>query len=105
MRRGLAVLLLTGALAVLASLYLPWQEASFPGQGGVYGLGNLFAGNLTIDGRSSLAGEAAVLFALLLVALAAAALIRPNLAGDLPLGLCTLLAAYFTLAEALGIAA
>lgn len=98
--------LLTGALALLVSLYLPWQEASydprsFVGRSGtVAGLLDLFSRNLSIDGWSSGVGDAAALFFVLLAAMAVLALVRPNLVERLPLGLGALLASYFALAVA-----
>ena len=85
---------------LLASFYLPWQspgscrEQEYFGNQGetVCGLLNLFSGDSTIEGLSSEVGRAAALFALLLVAVAALAWIRPNLAPRLPLGRCALLA-------------
>jgi hypothetical protein len=99
------LLLLSGAVASLTSLYLPWQRAScgpecLRAQGGDAALLNLFPGSLTIDGWSSGVGEAAALLALLLAAVAVIALARPNLAGRLPFGLCALLVGYFGLAVA-----
>jgi hypothetical protein len=105
-RRWPVLLLLTGALASLASLYLPWQEAScgpecLRAQGGdVTGLLNLFSGNLSVDGWSSGVGDVAALSALLLAAVAAVALARPDLADRLPLGLGALFVGYFGLAVA-----
>jgi len=96
--------LLAGALALLVSLYMPWQKAScgpecLRGQGGdVTGLLNLFSENLSVDGWSSGIGDAAALSALLLAAVAGVALARPNLAGRLPLGLCVVFVGYFALA-------
>jgi hypothetical protein len=106
MRRPFPVLLLlAGGLLLLVSLYLPWQEASLPSgqgfsgqRGDVAGLLNLFSGSRTVDGWSSGVGEAAALFALLLAAVAGAALVRPNLAGRLPLSQCALFAGYFGIA-------
>src|SRR5215211_523494 len=107
MRRPWSVfLLLAGALALLVSLYLPWQKAScgpecVRGQGGdVTGLLNLFSENLSVDGWSSGIGDAAALSALLLAAVAGVALARPNLACRLPLGLCAVFVGYFALAVA-----
>jgi hypothetical protein len=104
MRRWLVVLL-AGALAVAASLYLPWREASCAsactgGQGGVAGLLNLFAGGLSVDGWALQVGGVAALFALLLAALAVTGFARPNLADRLPLGFCALLVGYFGFALA-----
>lgn len=103
-----ALVLFGGGLLLLASLYLPWQSPAssscseqgyFGNQGDtVCGLLNLFSGGRTIDGLSSEVGRAAALFGLLLVALAAAAWIRPRLASRLPLGRCALLAGYFGVA-------
>jgi hypothetical protein len=87
------LLLLAGALLILASLYLPWQK--FRGRGGFL---STFAGSLTVDGWSTAVGPAAALFALLLAAMAAVALARPDLTTRLPLGQCALLAGYFGLA-------
>ncbi|HEU0246303.1 MAG TPA: hypothetical protein VFR38_04385 [Gaiellaceae bacterium] len=107
MRRPWSVsLLLAGALALLVSLYMPWQKAScgrecLRGQGSdVTGLLNLFSENLSVDGWSSGVGDAAALSALLLAAVAGIALARPNLADRLPLGLCAVVVGYFALAVA-----
>jgi len=104
MRRAGPLLLLTGGLLVLASLYLPWQQTSrdsghsLAGEGGtVSGLLNRFATE-AVDGWSSAVGEATALFAAALAALAAIALARPTLAARLPLGQCALLTGYFTIA-------
>lgn len=88
------------------SLYLPWQSAGscseseyFGNQGGtVCGLLNSFSGGRTLDGLSAEVGRTAALFALVLVAVAAAAWARPGLMRRLPLGRCALLAAYFGIA-------
>jgi len=95
-----------GALVLLASLYLPWQSPGscrergyFGNQGDtVCGVLNLFSDGSTIEGLSSEVGRAAALFALLLVAVAAAAWARPGWARRLPLGRCALLAGYFGIA-------
>ncbi|HEX6700751.1 MAG TPA: hypothetical protein VF101_08485 [Gaiellaceae bacterium] len=105
MRRAWPVfLLLAGGLAFLASLYMPWQEASCGprcGDGGdVFGLLNLFPEGLSIDGWSSGIGDAAALVALSLAGGAIAALVRPNLTKRLPLGLSALVASYFAFAVA-----
>jgi hypothetical protein len=86
------LLLLAGALLLLASLYLPWQE--FRGRGDSL----TFAGSQSLDGWSTGVGPAAALFALLLATMAAGALARPDLTARLPLGQCALLAGYFGLA-------
>ena len=101
-----ALLLIVGGLLVLVSLYSPWQESEQGFAGGYFGpqdgavqeLLNLFSGNETVDGWSAGAGQVAGLFALLLVALGAAALARPTRAGRLPLGRCALLVVYFAVA-------
>jgi hypothetical protein len=87
------LLLLAGALLLLASLYLPWQE--FRGRAGVF---SLFAASPTLDGWSTAVGPAAALFALLLATMAVVALARPDLTARLPLGRCALFAGYFGLA-------
>jgi hypothetical protein len=87
------LLLLAGALLLLASLYVPWQKARDQG-----GLLSSFPQILNVDGWSTAVGPAAALFALLLAALAAVALARPNLMARLPLGQCALFAGYFGLA-------
>ncbi|MGH2727555.1 MAG: hypothetical protein ACRDKS_11355, partial [Actinomycetota bacterium] len=107
MRRPWPVsLLLAGCVALLVSLYMPWQEASCGpecrrGQSGdVTGLLNLFSGRLSVDGWSSGIGDAAALVALLLAGTAAFALARPDLTGRLPLGLCAVFVGYFAFAVA-----
>jgi hypothetical protein len=101
------LLLLTGALLLLASLYLPWRAppcglvaSYFSGSTeSVATLPNLFAGCVPgVNGWSSEVGSASALFSLLLAAVAAAACLRPNLVRGLPLGLLALLAGYFGLA-------
>ena len=62
------------------------------------GCSSYFSDGQTIDGLSADVGRAAALFALLLVAVAAAAWARPGLARRLPLGRCALLAGYFGIA-------
>ena len=103
------LLLLSAPLLTLVSLYLPWQNASCadraidhfdpvppvaPGPGP-----DLFISSCgsPIDGWSSV-GEVAALSAVLLVALAALALIRPRLAERLPLGQAAAALAFFTAA-------
>jgi hypothetical protein len=102
-----ALVLSAGGLALLVSLYLPWQSTGscseqdygFGTQGGtVCGLLDLFSGVRTLDGLSTDVGRAAALFALLLVVVGAAAWARPGLARRLPLGRAALLAGYFGLA-------
>ena len=85
-------MLLGAALALLASLYLPWQTAPC-GQDCALG-----PGNVGFEGWTAQAGGGAALVALLLAAVAGAALVRPNLLGRLPLELCALLVGYFGLA-------
>ncbi len=63
---------------LLASLFLPWQTAQA----------------LSLKGWSADVGAASALASLLLAALAATALARPNLLDRLPLGACALLAGY-----------
>jgi hypothetical protein len=83
--------LLASALTFLASLYLPWQEVSYPGLRsaggqGVLGLLNLFAFGNNSDGLTTQAGVVASLAALVLIAAAAVALVRPGGVGHrLPL--------------------
>ena len=92
------LILLAGGLLMLASLFLPWQEARETGAGGgVIGLLTPSSG-LTVEGWSAQAGQVAGLSALLLVALAAASLLRPRVRDHLPLGLCALFMGYFGLA-------
>src|SRR5712691_11847362 len=101
MRRLSSALLLVGGLLVLASLYLPWQEASCnSAQCGAGLLGGFVAETQSVDGWSSQVGAATALVALLLAAVAGVALLRPWLATRLPLGLCALLAGYFAFAVA-----
>jgi hypothetical protein len=101
MRRHWAVLgLLAGGLALLASLYMPWQEASCGPGCDVTRLLNLFSGNPSVDGWSSGIGDAAAVAALLLAGGAAIALGRPSLAGRMPLGLCALTVGYLAFAVA-----
>jgi hypothetical protein len=103
-RRWPIVLLLVGAVGLLVSLYLPWQETSsnstsFFGRGGdVNDLLNALGGPRTINGWSSTVGQAAELSALLMVGFATFALARPQLVRVLPLGQCALFVAYFGLA-------
>jgi hypothetical protein len=97
MRRAWSLLLLVGALLLLASLYLPWEKAS-SSSGDPTGFLNLGLNPLSLDGWSSGIGPAAALSALLLAAVVAAAVARPNLSRRLPLGLCALFAGYFAVA-------
>jgi hypothetical protein len=92
MRRAGSAFLLAGALLLLASLYVPWQRESCGSR--------CLGGSLTVDGWSSGVGPAAALFALLLAAVAAVALARPDLSDRLALGRCALVAGYFGLAVA-----
>lgn len=102
-----------GALALLVSLYLPWQEVSAPSSapisplggtsgGAGAGLPNLFSGsaNLNIDGWSPSVSGAAALSALVFATLVAVGLMRPVLLSRLPIGLCGLLVGYFAFAVA-----
>jgi hypothetical protein len=102
-----------GALALLVSLYLPWQQASEPtsagplffggsARGPVAGLLNLFSGraNLNVEGWSSAVSGAAALSALLLATLVVVGVVRPLLLNRLPIGLCGLLVGYFAFAVA-----
>lgn len=93
LRKSLLLLLFASALALLVSLYLPWETeapagVSFPGSGGtgVLGLLHLFSGGgVTFYGWSVSAGEAAAPLALLLAAACVAALLREGLVDRLPL--------------------
>ena len=100
-----AVLLIAG-FALITSLYLPWQQATcgafdyFQSGPPTAGLTNLSSGGCTsFDGWSTGIGAAAALFAVLSVAVGAAALARPNSFGA-ALGQCALSAGYFGLAIA-----
>jgi hypothetical protein len=100
-----ALVLLIGGTLLLVALYLPWQRftqslADYFGRdrGTVQHLLQLFGDTSSWDGWSSGVAPAAALSALLLVALAGAALVRPVLLPRLPLGRCALIAAYFALA-------
>jgi hypothetical protein len=90
-----------GALLLLASLFLPWEKAP-SGSGQVTGFSNLFADPRTVDGWSSGVGPAAALSAVLLAAVAAVAVARPNLSRRLALGRCALFAGYFVIAVGAG---
>jgi hypothetical protein len=92
----------------LASLFMPWQRAGCsdgggdpfaPDTGSSAGLANLFLGNCQppIDGWSSV-GEVATLAAVLLVALAALTVARPQLESRLPLAQAAGAVAFFTIA-------
>ena len=99
MRRIWSLLLPAGALLLLASFYLPWQEPSLGDSGGVVAvLSGSFAASNGIDGWSSGVGPAAGLVTFLLAAAAAFAVARPRLSARLPLGRCALLAGYFAIA-------
>lgn len=111
--RGWLIPALVGALTLLVSLYLPWQEVSAlsgttpafsGGPGGVptAGLQNLFAGSadLNVEGWSLAVGGPAALSALLLTSLLVAGLARPPLLSRVPIGLCGLLVGYFAVAVA-----
>jgi hypothetical protein len=104
---------LAGSVALVVSLYLPWQVVSTPssastsrfvgaGGGATAGLLNLFAGsvNLNVDGWSPSVGGPAALSALLLATLFAVGLLRPVVVSGMPIGLCGLLACYFAFAVA-----
>ena len=88
------------ALLVLASLYLPWQEASCKSAACRDALLWEFIGEQTIDGWSSQVGSAAALVALALAVVAGVAVVRGRLADRLPLGVCALLTGYFVIAVA-----
>lgn len=99
------MLLLGGAL-VLVSLYLPWQRISVDLsefgdlEGSVDGLLQLFQGQEPLDGWQSGVAPAEALAGLLLIALSAVALARPELSTRLPLGRVALVTAYFGIAVA-----
>jgi hypothetical protein len=80
-------------LVLLASLYLPWEEASL-GRGSLL---NLFPIQ-TLDGWSSYLADATALADLILVGVAVAAVLRPGIARRLPLTWSALLAFYLTVA-------
>jgi hypothetical protein len=91
---------LASALAFLASLYLPWQEAPTTirtggGEGGALGLLNLFYG-FSRDGWAAESGYVAALLAVALVLVSAAGLARPAFAARLPIGALGLGLAYFS---------
>src|SRR5436309_11916115 len=88
--------LIVGALALVASLYLPWQELRCewtPLRVLQCGLGS------NVDGWSTGLGAPTALLAVLVVALAAASFVRPQ-AFAAPLGQCALTAGYFGIALA-----
>jgi hypothetical protein len=104
---------LAGSLALVVSLYLPWQTVSTPssastsrfggaGGGATAGLLNLFSGsaNLSVDGWSPSVSGPAALSGLLLASLFAVGLVRPVLVNRLPIGLCGLFVGYFAFAVA-----
>ncbi len=102
-RQWSTLVVLAGSLVFLASLYLPWQQATCDttpadGSGGILGLLNPPC--RSIDGLNSEVGHAAALVTLLLVAVATAALLRRGLENRLPLGTCALTVAYFAIAVA-----
>ena len=89
------LVVLVGSLVFLASLFLPWQERSCDGSGGVSGL--VCTSISGIAGRSFEVGQAAILVALILAACAVAT-IRPPEADRLPLGLLAALEVFLALA-------
>ena len=99
-------MLFSGGALLLASLYLPWQRVSVDVselgglQVSVESLLQLFRGQESLDGWESGVAPAAALAALLLVALSAVALARPELSTRLPLGRVAVVAAYFGVAVA-----
>lgn len=64
------------------------------------GLLNLFADDLSVDGWTSAVGDVAAVSALLLAVATTIALVRPNLAEHLPLGMTAGFMGYFLLAVA-----
>jgi hypothetical protein len=96
--------LLASAVTFLVSLYLPWQEVSHSGLGsggerGVLGMLNFFSAGSNSDGWTTEAGVLASLAALVLVAAAAVALVRPGAGGRrLPLFPFALAVAYLAIA-------
>jgi hypothetical protein len=98
--------LLAGALGLLVSLYLLWRTATCRAQE-YFGAPvscdplNLFSSQGLYEGIETSVGHVAGLFAVLLIFLAAASLVRPRLARRLPLGRAALAASYFTLAVGL----
>jgi hypothetical protein len=89
-------------LGLFVSLYLPWRTATCQAQE-YFGapvscdLLNLFSSRSSYDGIETSVGHVAGLFALLLIFVAAASLVRPGLARRLPLGCAALAASYFSL--------
>jgi hypothetical protein len=92
--------LAAGGLLLLASLYLPWLEASQPHGDDLL---NLFTHLGTVDGFGSRVGDAAAVSDLLLLGTVLLFILRPRLAHRLPLGRSALLAFY--LAVAVGVQA
>ena len=104
MRRARPVLLLTGALLLLVSLYLPWQETTCGSKcgGGLAGFTGQFD-YTTFDGWSVGVGSGAALFALVLAGASVVALVRVELAERFPVSWCALCACY--LAVSVGVEA
>ena len=100
MQRVASAVLLAAALLVLASLYLPWHEASCTTAACREWVGPLIGEAQTVEGWSSEVGSAAAVVALALAVVAGLAAARPRLAERLPLGACALLTAYFVTAVA-----
>src|SRR5256885_45389 len=103
MRRRVGPLfLLAGSLLVLVSLYLPY-EALGHGRSAIIDQLNSYAGGASaLQGWGTSAGAAAAVFALLLAAGAAVALVRAEAVARIPFGLGALLVTYFGLAAVVG---
>lgn len=87
-------MLAASGLALLASLYLPWEEASLGPRGSLLNLLPIH----TLDGWSSGVADAAALADLILVGIAVAAFLRPRVARRFPLTWSALLAFYLAVA-------
>src|SRR4051812_31907 len=98
------MVLLGSSLALVASLYLPWQRASCVrgcADRHTFGLLRLDATN-DLDGWPTAFGSATAVFALVLAGLCAVGVARPGAADRLPYGRAALLSAYGAVAVFFG---
>jgi hypothetical protein len=94
--------LLASALTFLVSLFLPWRDTTAPAVldgAGAEGLLNLLEGR-QVDGWLAVAGDVAVLVVVAIVLATVAALRRPQLAPNLPIGGLGVALGYFAVAVA-----
>jgi hypothetical protein len=102
MKRPSLYVLLASSLVFLASLFLPWRDATVPpvfNGRGAQGLLQLFEGG-RVDGWLGIAGDVSVLLVIAIALATVAGLRRPELAARLPIAGLGVALAYFAIAVA-----